>query len=189
MAALLDALVVEVGLPLTERLSSLFVEEETVRVCVLVAGTGIFEGPENVSLVRGCSKILFNDAPFPPLEPFALMLVIGSSTGFAARTGEVIPFDLLFSFARRSDGLFCCVIPVPAVRLVRFEPVSEDEGRDFAKELAVGAKSVDEERFTPVLPATRPVPVLPLLLLTLLIRLLAVPSVLVTPRSSDSCFF
>ena len=184
-----------VGLPSVERLSSLFVEEEAVRACVLVAGTGIFEGPENVSVVKGCSKIFFNDAPFSPLgrlelPPFALTLVIGSSTGFVARTGEVTPFDLLFSlsFAERSDALFCCVIPVPTVRLVRLGPGSEDEGRDFASELAVGAKSVEEERFTPVLPVTRPDPMLLLLLLTLLILLPAVPSVLVVLRSWDSRF-
>lgn len=71
-------------------------------------------------------------------------------------------------------------MPVPVVRLVLFEPVSEEEGRDLAIELAVGARSVEEVRFTPVLPVERP---MLLLLLALLIRLFAVPSVLVTPDS------
>lgn len=142
-------------------------------------------------MVKGWSKILFNDAPFPPptlpeLSPLAFVLVMCSSTGFEARTGEATPFEILFSLslAARRDALFCCVIPVPVVRLVRLEAGSEDEGRDFAKELAVGARSVEEERFTPV---PRPVPTLPLLL-TVLTRLLAVPSVLATPRSSESRF-
>lgn len=182
------------GFPSVGGLSPLFVEEvEAVRDCVLGAGTGIFEGLEKVSAVKGCSKIFFNEAPFPPLtllEPSALafMLVIGSSADFGARTGDVSPFDLLFSFsfAARSDALFCCATPVPIVRLVRLGTVLEDEGRDFASELAVGAKSVEEERFTPVLPVVRLVPTLPLLLPVLLVRLLAVP--LVAPRSSDSRF-
>lgn len=184
------------GFTSVEALSSLFVEleeEEAARVreVVLEAGMGIFEGFENVSVVKGFSKIFFNDAPFPTLtrlelSPLVFVLVIGPSTGFGVRTGEVTPFDLLFSlsFAARSDTLFCCVIPPPPVRLVRLGPVSLDEGRDFANELAVGASSVEDERFTPVLPVTRAVPVLPLL-----IRLFAVPSVLVTPRSSVSRFF
>lgn len=159
-------------------------------MCCLEAGTGIFEGFENVSAVKGFSKIFFNDAPLPPLtrlevSPLVFMLVIGPSTGFCARTGEATPFDLLFSrsFAARSDALFCCMTPPPLVRLVRLGPVSEGEGRDFANELAVGASSVEDERFTPVLPVTRAVPMLPLL-----IRLLAVPPVLVAPLSSDSRF-
>lgn len=197
LATLLGMPVVGVGLSFAGTLSSLFVvveEEEPVLVWVLEAGTGIFEGLENVSVVKGWSKIFLNDAPFPPptlLEPSPLVftLVIGSSAGFAARTGEVTPFDLLFSlsFAARSDVLFCCVIPVPVVRLVRLGPGPEDEGRDFASELAVGARSVEEERFTPVLPVPRLVPML-LLLLMLLTRLFAVPLVLVTPRTSDSRF-
>ena len=157
-------------------------------------GTGIFEELENVSAVKGWSKIFFNDAPFPPLTllepaPLGFMLVMGSSAGFEARTGEVIPFDLLFSlsFAARSDVLFCCAVPVPVVRLVRLGAGSEDEGRDFANELAVGASSVEEERFAPVLPVVRPVPML-LLLLTLLTRLLALPLALAIPRTSDPRF-
>ena len=145
-------------------------------------------------MVSGWSKIFLSDAPFPPLTllelpPLVVTLVMGSSAGFGARTGEVIPFDVLFSlsFAARSDVLFCWAIPVPVVRLVRLEPGPEVEDRDFANELAVGARSVEEVRFIPVLPVTRPVPIL-LLLLTLLTRLLAVPSVLVTPRVSDSRF-
>lgn len=148
-----------------------------------------------MSVVKGWSKIFLNDAPFPPPtlpepSPLVFPLVMGSSTGFGARADAVTPFEVLFSlsFAARWDVLFCCVVPVPVVRLVRLEPESEDESRDFAKELAVGARSVEEERFTPVLPVTRPVPML-LLLLTLLARLLAVPSLLVTPRSSESRFF
>ena len=177
---------------------SLFVvveEEEPVRVCVLEAGTGIFEGLENVSAVKGWSKILINDAPFPPpilleLSRLVFMLVMGSRADPGARTDEVIPFDVLFSlsFAARSDVLFCWAMPVPVVRLVRLGPAPEFEGRDLANELAVGAKSVEEERFMPVLPVTRPVPMLLLLLLTLLTRLLADPSVLVTPRAPDSRF-
>lgn len=170
-------------------------EEEVVRECVLETGTGIFEGLENVSVVKGCSKIFLNDAPFPPLtrfelSPLVFKLVMGPSTGFGARTDGVAPFDLLFSlsFAARSDALFCCVIPPPLAGLVRLVPVSEDEGRDFANELAVGASSVEDERFAPLVPVTRAVPTL-LLLLALLVRLFAVPSVLVTPRSSDSRFF
>ena len=171
-------------------------EEEPVRVCVLEAGTGIFEGLENVSAVKGWSKIFINDAPFPPptlleLSRLVFMLVMGSSADPGARTGKVIPFDVLFSlsFAARSDVLFCWVMPVPVVRLVRLGPTPEFEGRDFASELAVGARSVEEERFTPVLPVTRPVPTLLLLLLTLLTRLLADPPLLVTPRAPDSRFF
>ena len=168
--------------------SSLFVvveEEDAVRAWVLLVGTGIFEGLENVSMVKGWSKIFINDAPFPPptlveLSILAFVLVMGSNAGFEVRTGEVTPFDVLFSlpFAARSDVLFCCVIPVPVVRLVRLDPGPDDEGRDFANELAVGARSVEEERFTPVLP----------LLLELLIRLFAVPPALVTLRTSDSRF-
>jgi hypothetical protein len=144
-----------------------------------------------VSVVKGWSNIFFNEAPLPPptlleFSPLRFALVTG---GFEARTGEAIPFEVLFSLslAARRDALFCCVAPVPVVRLVRLGPESEDEGRDFAKVLAVGARRVEEERFTPVLPVTRPVPILPLLL-TLLTRLLAVPSVLDTPRSSESRF-
>ena len=163
MAVLLDTPVVRVGFPTVETLSSLFVvlEEEVVRECVLEAGTGIFEGFENVSVVKGCSNIFFNEAPFPPLirlefSPPDFVLVMGPNTGFGAKTGEATPFDLLFSlsFAARSDALFCCVMPPPLVRLVRLGPVSEDEGRDFANELAVGANSVEDERFMPVLPVT-----------------------------------
>ena len=129
------------------------------------AGAGIFEGLEKVSVVKGRSRIFFNDAPAPPptlLEPSlsVFVLVMGSSTGFGARTGEVVP--------------------VSAVRLVRLEPESKDEVRDFTKELAVGARRVE------VLPVTRPVPMFPLLP-TLLIRLLAVPLFLVTLRSSELC--
>ena len=152
------------------------------------------EGLEKVSVVKGWSKIFFNDAPFPPPtlpepSPLVLALVMGSSTGFGARAGAVTPFEILFSLslAARRDVLFCWVVPVPFVRLTRLGPESEDEGRDFAKELAVGARSVEEERFTPALPVLRPDPML-LLLLTLLARLLAVPSLLVTPRSSESRF-
>jgi hypothetical protein len=148
----------------------------------LEAGTGILEGFENVSVVKGWSKIFLNDAPFPP----PILLELSPSARFEERT--VAPFEVLFSlsFAARSDVLFCCVMPVPVVRLVRLGPEPEAEGRDFANELAVGARSVEEERFTPVLPVIRPVPML--LLLTLLTRLSAVPSVLVIPRSSDPCF-
>jgi hypothetical protein len=174
------ALAVLFGTLVVGAVSSLFVvveEEEAVRVCVLEAGTGIFEEFENESVVKGWSKIFLNDAPFPPLtllEPSPLVF------GFEARTGDVTPFEILFSlsFAARSDVLFCCVMPVPVVRLARLGPGPEAEGRDFANELAVGARSVEEVRFTPVLPEVRPVPML-LLLLTLLTRLFAVPSVLV----------
>lgn len=170
-----------------------------VRGCVLEAGTGIFDGLENVSVVKGCSKIFLNDAPFfSPLtrlepSPLVLILVMGPSAGFSARTGGpsgVTSLDLLFSlsFAARSDALLCCEIPVPVVRLVRLDPASEDESRDLANELAVGAKSVEEERFVPVLLVVGPAPMLLLVLLTLLIRLFAVPLVLVTARSSDSRF-
>ena len=115
MLALLPAPAARVGLPpVVPSLSVAVEEEEVVRECVLEVGTGILEELENVSAVRGCSKIFFNDAPFPPLTllepwPLAFMLVIGPSTGFGARTCEVAPFDLLFSlsFAARSDVLFC----------------------------------------------------------------------------------
>lgn len=178
-------------------MSTLFVEaeqEEPVRVWVLEAGMGIFEGLEKVSVVRGWSKIFFNDAPFPPpilldLSPLTFVLVMGSSAGFVAGTEEVTPFETLFpfSFAARRDVLFCCVTPVPVTRLVRLGPGSEGEGLYFANELAVGARSDEEERFTPVLPVLRPVPML-LLPLALLARLLADPSVFGTPRGPDSRF-
>ena len=157
-----------------------------VRVWALEAGTGSFEGLENVSAVKGWSKIFINDAPFPlptllELSPLVFALLLG--------TGEVHPFDVLFSlsFAARSDVRFCCVVPVPVVKLVRLEPGPEVEDLDFANELAVGARSVEEGRLTPVLPVTRLVPML-LLLLTLLTRLFAVPSVLVALRGPDSRF-
>jgi len=198
LAILLCVPVVGVGLLLIEATPSLFVaveEEEAVRAWVLEAGTGIFEGLENVSVVKGWSKILISDAPFPPptlleLSPLVFVLVIGSSADAGARIGEVIPFDVLFSlsFAARSDVLFCWVLPVPVVRLVRLEPATVAEGRDLASELAVGARSVEEERFTPVLPVIRPVPMLLLLLLTLLTRLFAVPSALFALRTPDSRF-
>ena len=158
---------------------------------------GIFEEFEKVSAVRGWSKSFFSEAPFPPptlpeLSPLVsvlVVLVMGSSAGFGARTGEVTPFDILFSlsFAARRDVLCFCAVIFPVVRLVRLELGSEDKSRDFARELAVGARSVEEERFIPVLPVIRPVPMLPLLL-TLLTRLLADPLVLFTPRSSESRF-
>lgn len=197
LTALLDTPIIRTGLPSAGASLSLFVvleDEEAVRECVLEAGTGIFEGLENVSVVNGCSNILFNDAPFPlltrpELSPLVFMLVIGPSTDFDASTGGVTPFDLLFSLSLvvRSDVLFCWVIAPPVVRLVRLGTVSEDEGRDFANELAVGASSVEDERFMPVLPVTREFLRLPLWL-ALLIRLFAVPLVLVIPRSSDSRF-
>ena len=128
----------EVGLPPAEATSPLLVvaeEEEPVRVWVLEAGTGIFEELEKVSAVRGWSKIFFNDAPFPPpilfdLSPMGFVLVMGSSTGFVAITGEVTPFETLFplSFAARRDALFCWATPVPVVRLVRLGPGPEVEG-------------------------------------------------------------
>jgi hypothetical protein len=122
LAVLLDTPVVGVGLSLAEAISPLLivVEEEAVRVWVLEAGTGIFEGFENASVVKGWSKIFFNDAPFPP--PTLLEL-----SRFGARTGDVTPLDVLFSlsFAARSDVLFCCAMPAPVVRLVRLEPEAE----------------------------------------------------------------
>lgn len=192
MAVLLVTPVIGAGLLLVEAISFplVGVEDEEVRARVLEAGTGIFEGFENEPVVKGWSKIFFDGAPSPPptlLEPSPLLFVL--VMGFSARTGGLAPFDVLFSlsFAVRSDVFVCCTTPVPVVGLVRLVLRPEDESRDFANELAVGARSVEEERFKPALPVPRPAPML-LLPLTLLSRLLAVPSVLVKTQVSDSRF-